>query len=141
MSGMMRRGSEPHGLMPNLYLLIPPTYEQQWASGGLLLSNLLTTVNLRVCTIRLSICSQLQEMSPHREELKQKILECFDKQTLLQHLQDPDGWKAFHEFMESEYCGENTRFWQAVGARPNKNNFIRLKSCANYKMIRRLRPL
>lgn len=62
----------------------------------------------------LKLCTDLTEMSPHRVELKDKILECFGKQTLLQHLLDPDGWKAFHEFMESEYCGENTRFWQAV---------------------------
>jgi hypothetical protein len=49
-----------------------------------------------------------------RQELKEAILDAFSKQTLLQHLQDIDGWKAFHDFMESEYCGENTKFWLDV---------------------------
>lgn len=54
------------------------------------------------------------DMSAAKRELKKAILDAFAEQRLLQHLQDIDGWKAFHEFLESEYCGENTRFWMDV---------------------------
>lgn len=53
-------------------------------------------------------------MSAAKKELKKSIVDAFATQTLSQHLQDIDGWKAFNEFMESEYCGENTKFWLDV---------------------------
>jgi len=49
-----------------------------------------------------------------REEQRGIVLEYFGGITLNEHLRDPHGWKAFHEFLSSEYCGENTRFWLAV---------------------------
>eukprot|EP01127_Copromyxa_protea_P006055 TRINITY_DN15866_c0_g1_i1.p1 TRINITY_DN15866_c0_g1~~TRINITY_DN15866_c0_g1_i1.p1 ORF type:complete len:451 (-),score=81.42 TRINITY_DN15866_c0_g1_i1:129-1481(-) len=55
-----------------------------------------------------------EDISASKQELKSAILEAFALQTLTEHLQDMDGWKAFNEFMESEYCGENTRFWLEV---------------------------
>eukprot|EP01127_Copromyxa_protea_P009877 TRINITY_DN2362_c0_g1_i2.p1 TRINITY_DN2362_c0_g1~~TRINITY_DN2362_c0_g1_i2.p1 ORF type:complete len:132 (-),score=15.45 TRINITY_DN2362_c0_g1_i2:135-530(-) len=49
-----------------------------------------------------------------KEALRPKVLDFFQNQSLSDHLKDSEGWNAFHEFLESEYCGENTRFWLAV---------------------------
>eukprot|EP01126_Amoeba_proteus_P029777 TRINITY_DN2941_c0_g1_i11.p1 TRINITY_DN2941_c0_g1~~TRINITY_DN2941_c0_g1_i11.p1 ORF type:complete len:162 (-),score=30.14 TRINITY_DN2941_c0_g1_i11:268-753(-) len=35
-------------------------------------------------------------------------------QTVASHLNDPDGWTAFNEFLKKEFCSEGTEFWKSV---------------------------
>eukprot|EP01126_Amoeba_proteus_P029783 TRINITY_DN2941_c0_g2_i1.p1 TRINITY_DN2941_c0_g2~~TRINITY_DN2941_c0_g2_i1.p1 ORF type:complete len:175 (-),score=23.79 TRINITY_DN2941_c0_g2_i1:679-1203(-) len=56
----------------------------------------------------------LRSSSGEIQVLKETIDEVFKMQTVASHLNDPDGWTAFNEFLKKEFCSEGTEFWKSV---------------------------
>eukprot|EP01126_Amoeba_proteus_P029781 TRINITY_DN2941_c0_g1_i7.p1 TRINITY_DN2941_c0_g1~~TRINITY_DN2941_c0_g1_i7.p1 ORF type:complete len:238 (-),score=35.06 TRINITY_DN2941_c0_g1_i7:487-1200(-) len=56
----------------------------------------------------------IRSSSGEIQVLKETIDEVFKMQTVASHLNDPDGWTAFNEFLKKEFCSEGTEFWKSV---------------------------